>query len=109
LSANGDPRTFLDGLEYHFSIGKHLTFTARAKGGEIKRFVLMNPFKDPVSVTRPHFELVPSTPPTETALNGADQFGMSFGASVDYKVSDSFRGRLPDGLPVYAIERCLYR
>src|SRR5215831_15816775 len=55
VATNGNQHTFLLGPEYHLFLGNRVAINLWAAGGEMKRFALMNPFKQPIDATPPRF------------------------------------------------------
>ena len=85
---NGNQHTFLLGPEYHLFLGNRIAINIWAMAGNMKRFALENPFKQPTDATPPRFGILPSLP-MERGLNGANGWGASIGGSIDYRVGDS--------------------
>ena len=93
LPWNADQHTFLLGPAYHVFLGSHLSLNFWSQAGVAKRFALRNPLTQPTDATPPRFGL-PSGPMSSSRFNGANEFAVSLGGSVDYKVSDRLTYRI---------------
>jgi hypothetical protein len=92
LPWNADQHTFLFGPAYHVFLGTHLSLNFWSQAGVAKRFALMNPLTQPTDATPPRFGLLSG--PSSSRFNGANEFAVSLGGSVDYKISDHLTYRI---------------
>jgi hypothetical protein len=84
---NGNQHTFLLGPEYRLSLGNRFEINIWAMAGNMKRFALENPFKQPTDAPPPRYGILPSLP-MERGFNGANGWGASIGGSIDYRLGD---------------------